>query len=289
MFSLVKNRTPAAWNTMISMYIEYNQIEEALMLYREMQLSRGTMNDVTCIYILQVCTKIGSLELVKEIHFNVVSANYDSLLAVVATLIHAYGSCGSMEDANMLFNDIPEGQCDVVTWNSYIALHAGEGNCEKANELFEKMKDANVKPNESTFNSLLLACCRTGFVAEGVKYFQSMVEDHAISPNIQHYGILLDLLGRAGDFVGVKKTLESMPMEAPITIWLSLLSACRMHGNVEVAKEAFSHAVRNWPGEESIYILMSNIYSEAGMEQLAAVLKTDSLGNFRKYATPGVK
>ena len=161
----------------------------------------------------------------------------------------------------------------MVTWNAYIALLAGEGNTEKTLEMFEKMKDTNVKPNESTFNSILLTCCRTGFVVEGVKYFHSMIKDHDIGPNIQHYGILLDLLGRAGDFYGVKQTLESMPMEAPITIWLSLLAACKMHGTVEVAKEAFAQAVRLQPEEDSAYVLMSNIYSEAGMEQLADKVK----------------
>ena len=107
-FSLIKDRTLAAWNTMLSAYVEYNQIEKGLVLYREMQLSKAIMNDVKCICILQIGNKIGSLELVKEVHCNIVSANFESLSAVVPTLIHAYGSCGSMEDAYMLFNDIPE-------------------------------------------------------------------------------------------------------------------------------------------------------------------------------------
>lgn len=258
-----------SWNAILSAYVEYNQADKAAELYEQMQKNRIIINDITFVCALRACHKLGSLELCKQVHFHIVSAGFDQMPSVVATLLHAYGSCGSMADAQALFDKIHEHDLDVVSWNAYISAYAGGADFEGALHTFEKMKRAGATPNEATFNAVLLACDRAGFVAQGVEYFESMINDYGISPDLQHYGIVLDLLGRAGDFKRIENMLESMPMQAPMTIWLSILGACRTHGNVEMAKVAFDRAVYLQPKLAAPYILMSNICTEAGLQQYA--------------------
>ncbi|GKD70786.1 pentatricopeptide repeat-containing protein [Tanacetum coccineum] len=49
-----------------------------------------------------------------------------------------------------------------------------------------------------TFIGILNACSHGGLVEEGWKHFTSMKSVYQIEPKIEHYGCLIDLLGRAG-------------------------------------------------------------------------------------------
>lgn len=58
-------------------------------------------------------------------------------------------------------------------------------------------------------------------------------------------------------------------MQADLIIWLCVLCACRTHGNLELAKQAFDHAVNLQPKQALAYVMMSNIYADAGLHKLA--------------------
>lgn len=102
-----------------------------------------------------------------------------------------------------------------------------------------------------------------------MEFVESLNRDYQLTPDLKHYSTLLDLLGRAGDFARVENLLQRMPSQADLATWLCLIGACRIHGNVELAKQAFDFAVNLQPNEAAPYILMSRIYIEAGMQYLA--------------------
>ena len=60
-----------------------------------------------------------------------------------------------------------------------------------------------------------------------------------------------------------------------LNVWLFLLGACRAHGNFELAKQAFDHAIALQPMEATVYILMANIYADAEVYDLAAPLSSN--------------
>jgi pentatricopeptide repeat protein len=63
-----------------------------------------------------------------------------------------------------------------------------------------------------------------------------MVKHHQIKPKVEHYGCMVDLLGRAGCVREAYDLLRSMPEGTPndAAPWGSLLSACHAHGDVEL-------------------------------------------------------
>ncbi|MCO5576100.1 hypothetical protein L7F22_029907 [Adiantum nelumboides] len=258
-----------SWNSMLSAYVQWDQAEKAADLYVQMQKNKDIRNDATFVCALQACHKLGGLEFCKQIHFEIVSSGFDQMPDVIATLLHAYGSCASIVDAHAIFTSIPEHERDVVQWNAYLSAYAEGGDPRGALDIYETMRSAHVSPNEATFNAVLLICCRSGLVVRGVQYFESMIKDYKLQPSMQHYGIMFDLLGRAGDFKRIENLLESMSMQATMTIWLSLLASCRTHGNIELAKLAFKSAVDLQPELAAPYILMSSIFTEAGLQEFA--------------------
>eukprot|EP00250_Pteridium_aquilinum_P004022 c14276_g1_i1 orf=495-2414(+) len=267
MLRAVPERNIISWNAMLTAYVELDLGKKALRSYKQVLEECETLDDVTFLCILQACSETGFVEICKHLHFEVVSAGLDSILSMAATLIHAYGSSASMVDAQVIFDELSEPH--IASWNASIAGNAGEGNPIKSLRMFETMKSSGMKPDEVTFLLVISACSHNGLVAQALEYFDSMTSDYGLTPDLRHYGIMVNLLGRAGDFRHIKGILGRMPMQANLTIWLCLLGACRLHGNLVVAKEAFKQAVRLQPKHATSYVLMSNIYGDAGLQKCA--------------------
>ncbi|OAY72503.1 Pentatricopeptide repeat-containing protein [Ananas comosus] len=193
---------------------------------------------------------------------------------VIAGLVRA----GDVKEARQMFDRMPER--DTVTWNTLLDAHAKAGEMDEAFELFERMPERNVvswspvsatarrregiRPDGVTFLGVLCACTHVGFIEEARKYFASMERDYGIVPQIEHYGCMIDLLGRGGLLKEAFDLTKSMPWEPNAIIWGSLLGACRVHNNVEFAEEAVNELIKVEPSDAGNYAILSNIYAAAG-------------------------
>eukprot|EP00246_Nothoceros_aenigmaticus_P007965 TRINITY_DN2236_c0_g2_i1.p1 TRINITY_DN2236_c0_g2~~TRINITY_DN2236_c0_g2_i1.p1 ORF type:complete len:930 (+),score=210.17 TRINITY_DN2236_c0_g2_i1:66-2792(+) len=262
-FNCLSDHSVVAWTAMLGAYAEHSKADKALHLYRVMQQNGPSPNEITIVCILQGPSKTGSLTILREIHQALVpSTNLLSPL-LASALISAYGRCASMSDAQAVFDALAHP--DVISWNALIAAYARQGCSEECLGCYVKMQLACVKPTGLTFLSLLSACSNAGLVDRGIDYFECMTKVHALSPEIEHYVCMTDLLGRAGFFAMVEGLLSTMPMQANLSIWLCLLGACRKHGRVAIGEQAFNYAVRLEPIHGAAYILMVNIYVNAGL------------------------
>lgn len=251
-----------SWNILLSTCVEQGRGERAFWIYRQIQKQGVVPDDVTITCMLQACTSTGSLRQCKQIHFSIVCAGCDQLSSVSVTLIHAYGSCASMLDAHAFFDEILKP--DIVSWNACISGYAGGGSSMTSLQMFANMRVASIAPDEVTFTSVLSACTHAGLVAEGLEYFESLSKDNSMVPDFKHFGSMVDLLGRAGNFKRVQYMLKRLPRQANSAMWLCLLGACKTHGNLELGEEAFDNAVNVQPEDATAYVMMSNVYANVG-------------------------
>ncbi|KAK0570565.1 hypothetical protein LWI29_003254 [Acer saccharum] len=86
----------------------------------------------------------------------------------------------------------------------------GEGN--KALEYFYEMQIIGVKPDAITSVGVLVACSHSRLVDEGISHFNLMSKTYDIQPSIEHYGCLVDVLGRAGRIAEAEELIRNMPM-----------------------------------------------------------------------------
>lgn len=249
------------WNAMLSINVAQGQGDNALQLYAKLKEEDISVDDVTYLSILQACSETGSFEVCNEIYFHLVCAGYDWISSMAATLIHTYGSCASSVEVDVLLDGLPNP--DVVSLTACISCHAGEGSLTASEHVLEELRLGGIKPDGVLFTSILSACSHAGLVMEGLDYFASMMQDHGITPTLRHFSTMVDLLGRAGDFKRVVDILEKMPFQDDLSFWLCLLGACRLHSNIELAKQAFSQAVKLHPKQAAAYVLMSNVYADA--------------------------
>jgi len=139
-----------------------------------------------------------------------------------------------MEDAQIVFNKMSSH--DAVSWNAIIGRYAIHGPGMEALKHFEQMCEEGVQPNDITFVCLLLACSCAGLVDEGLCYCVSMSTVYMISANLKHYTCMVDLLGHAGHLQEAENMIKAKPCKPDVAVWMALLSACRIHGNVDLGE-----------------------------------------------------
>lgn len=262
-FDRMTKRDVVAFNAMIGGYAAHSLGQEALKLFHRMQEEGLKPDKVTYMNLLTACANSGSLEWAREIHTLTVKDGLLFDVSVGNALSSTYARCGSFKDAQLVFEGMSKR--NVISWNAMIGGLAQHGRGQDALQLFERMKKEGVKPDVVTFVSLLSACSHAGLLEEGRRYFASMAQDFGIKPTIEHYGCMVDLLGRAGQLDEAEALIKKMPLQANKMIWGSLLGACRIHGNIAVAERAAESSLKLDPDNAAVYVVLSHMYAAAGM------------------------
>ncbi|XP_010086694.2 pentatricopeptide repeat-containing protein At1g15510, chloroplastic [Morus notabilis] len=258
-FHRIPEKNIISWTSIILGLRINNRCFDALIYFRKMkQLVKP--NSVTLVSVLSACARIGALMAGKEIHAHVLRTGVAFEGFLPNALLDMYVRCGRMGPA---WNQFNSNEKDVAAWNILLTGHAQRRQGRLAVELFHRMVDSQVTPDEITFILLLCACSRSGMVTEGLEYFSSMMPYYYITPNLKHYACVVDLLGRAGRLDDAHEFIRKMPINPDAAIWGALLNACRLHRRVDLGELAAQHIFEM--DEESVgyYILLSKLYSDS--------------------------
>ncbi|XP_068666606.1 pentatricopeptide repeat-containing protein At1g08070, chloroplastic-like [Aristolochia californica] len=272
LFDEMPQRNVVSWNVMMTCYVHNRQFHETLELFKLMQVSDVKPNEVTAVVVLPACAHLGALDMGKWVHAFIGKHRIKMDAYVTTALIDMYGKCGSIEYARKVFDDANEK--DSFMCGTMIEVAAIHGKAEEAFEIFHYMRRAKIKPSDITFVGLLKACSHVGMVDAGKRYFNLMSEEFGLAPKLEHFGCMVDLLGRAGFLDEAQELIMSMPMDPHPVIWGALLSACRLHGHTMLAKEVAFHLMELEPESCGNYVLLSNIYSKAGQWEEAVKIRT---------------
>ncbi|XP_077211477.1 pentatricopeptide repeat-containing protein At3g29230-like [Tasmannia lanceolata] len=256
----VKNLVP--WTIIISGYAEKGLGKEASSLYDQMEMARLKPDAATVVSILSGCAESGLLGLGKRIHAYVDRTKLRFSTQVCNSLVDMYSKSGNLDLAMGVFNGMVER--DVVSWNSILQGLAMHGHGERAPKFFDRMMTEGIAPDSVTFVGVLCACTHVGLVDVAQRYFARMERDYGVEPQIEHYGCMIDLLGRGGHLKEAFELVKSMPMEPNAIIWGTLLGACRMHNDVGLAEEVVDQLIKLEPSNAGNYAMLSNIYAAAG-------------------------
>lgn len=277
-FESLRKRDMVSWNSMIVGNVLAGLGHESLAYYARMEEEGVTPGDRgTFLALLQASAMVGALDQGRKLHEQIKERGGAGDLAVCNCLVNMYARCGSLEEARKIFDGVEEK--DLVTWNVLLNGYAENRASAQAFQCFEDMKQQNVQPNDFTFMGLLVACSHASAVDEGRQYFKSMVDDYKITPTVEHYTCMADLLGRSGNLEEAEKLMESTPAENDVGVWLTLLSASKQHGDAERGRRYFDRVIKLEPENAVAYILMSTLYASAGRQEDA-----DKVDNMRKSA-----
>ncbi|KAF8390770.1 hypothetical protein HHK36_025298 [Tetracentron sinense] len=261
-FDRMQGNNVVCWTSMIAGYAQSGFFKEAIGLFREMQIVNVKADEATVACVVSACGHLGALDQGRWVHAYCERNDIEMNLTVKNALIDMYSKCGDIDKALEIFHELEPR--DVFSWTVMISGLAMNEKSDKALDLFSQMTlSSEVRPNEVTFLGVLSACSHGGLVDKGFYYFRSMTQNYTLTPRVEHYGCMVDLLGRANLFVEAQKFIRSMPIRPDAVIWRSLLFACRNNGNIEVAEFAAGRILELEPRQSGGQILLSNIYAAA--------------------------
>lgn len=271
-FSKLQGKTLVSWNAMILGYAQNGRVNEALNYFCKMRSKNIKPDSFTMVSVIPALAELSVIRHAKWIHALVIRNCFEKNVFVMTALIDMYAKCGAVGTARALFDMMNERH--VTTWNVMIDGYGTHGLGKAAVELFNKMLEGPTKPNDITFLCAISACSHSGLVEEGIHYFTSMKKDYGIEPVMDHYGAMVDLLGRAGRLNEAWDFIQKMPIEPGITVFGAMLGACKIHKNVELGEKAANRLFELDPDEGGYHVLLANIYAAASMWDKLAKVRT---------------
>ncbi|XP_068649276.1 pentatricopeptide repeat-containing protein At5g48910-like [Aristolochia californica] len=257
-------RSLISWTALMTGYVHSGRYRDALDCFQTMQKEGIRPDEQTLVSVLPSVSRLGALSLGKWIHSYVENAGMEMNVFLGSAMIDMYAKCGSIDSAMELFERIEPSKRNVVTWNAITGGLAMHGRGMEALDMFQDMLRNRVKPTDVTFVGVLKACSHGGMVDEGVKYFKEMEEVHGIKPTMELYGCMVDLLGRAGRLEEAERLVRSMKEQPGLVVLKALLSACKVHRNVDIGERMGLELIELASDDSSCYVLLANLYAQAG-------------------------
>ncbi|XWS36538.1 hypothetical protein CRYUN_Cryun20dG0093300 [Craigia yunnanensis] len=261
LFDKMSQRSVISWNVMISGYAQKGYFKEAIEMFRLMQMGKLRPNYVTLVSVLPAISRLGALELGKWVHLYAKKKEIEIDDVLGSALIDMYSKCGSIEKAVQVFERISKP--NTITWSAIIGGLAMHGKAGDALDYFSRMEREWVTPSDVVYIGVLSACSHAGLVEEGRLVFNHMVNVVGFEPRLEHYGCMVDLLGRAGLLKEAEEFIFNMPITPDDVIWKALLGACKMHGNIEMGDRVAGILMNMAPRDSGAYVALSNIYASS--------------------------
>ncbi|KAJ0982044.1 hypothetical protein J5N97_010299 [Dioscorea zingiberensis] len=257
-FDEMPERNSVTWNAMITGFVHNRRFKEAHEFFNEMRRFGVEMSEVTMVTALSACAHLGALSQGIWIHNYIRLKDLRVNVFVGTALIDMYMKCGVVDKAVEVFGTMR--LKNVYSWNALISGFAMNGRGEDALEAFDMMIEGErTKPDDVTLLGVLCACCHQGLVDVGRKLFIDMERKFGLQLRVEHYGCMVDLLGKAGFLEEAHELIKTMPMKADAVIWRTLLAACRIHGDTQLGELVIGNLLELEPENGENYVLLANI------------------------------
>nr|XP_043620169.1 putative pentatricopeptide repeat-containing protein At3g13770, mitochondrial [Erigeron canadensis] len=263
-FEELPERDVVSWTAIISGYAQLGLDEDALELFRRLLREGMDSNYVTYASVLTAVSGIAAYEMGKQIHSHVLRSELPFYVVLENSLIDMYTKCGQLTYARRIFDNMSERT--VISWNTMLVGYSKHGMAREVAKLFQLMRKENqVKPDKVTFLAILSGCSHGEMESKGLEIFDEMISGKdGVVPDIEHYGCVVDMLGRAGQVEKAFEFIKQMPLEPNAAIWGSLLGACLVHSNVEIGEVAGHRLIDIEPENPGNYVILSNLFACRG-------------------------
>ncbi|CAL5079557.1 unnamed protein product [Urochloa decumbens] len=257
LFDQMPVKNLVSWNAMITAYNHNSRYDEALRTFQQMMIEGGFVPDeATLVSVASACAQLGSSEYCNWLSSYISKRNTHITVALGNAVIDMFAKCGDVGRARSIFDKMKT-RC-IITWTTMISGFAYNGRFREALLIYNEMCEQGVELDDTVFIAALAACAHGGLLQEGWRIFKQMVEHYGIVPRMEHYGCIVDLLGRAGKLQEAVRFIESMPLKPGAVIWVTLLSSCIAHSDAELTEYVSTKVLEIEPFNSSYQVLVSN-------------------------------
>ncbi|ESQ32834.1 hypothetical protein EUTSA_v10003744mg [Eutrema salsugineum] len=235
LFDLMPERNIISWNAMLGGYVRASEWEEALDFLTLMRKEIEDIDNVTLVWILNVCSGVSDVQMGKQAHGFIYRHGYGTNVIVANALLDMYGKCGSFRSANSLFRQMSEVR-DEVSWNALLNGLAQVGRSEQALSFFEGMQ-LEAKPSKYTLATLLAGCANIPALKLG-KATHGFLIRNGYEIDIVIRGAMVDMYSkcRCLDYA-IEVFNEAATRD--LILWNSIIRGCCRNGRSKEVFELF--------------------------------------------------
>ncbi|XP_071723113.1 LOW QUALITY PROTEIN: pentatricopeptide repeat-containing protein At3g63370, chloroplastic [Rutidosis leptorrhynchoides] len=229
--------------------------------------------------ILDLCASRKALFQGQQIHAHVIKSRLVSDPDFLNTkLVFMYGKCGSVLDAEKVFDRISERT--NFAWNGMMGAYVLNGKALRALDVFREMVVSDAFLDAVTFVSALKACGMLKNRRVGAE-----IHCMAVKTGYDSAGFIVNSLvamfAKCNDVVGARKLFDCMDEKDDPVLWNSILSAYSANGQSSEALKLFkemlvaSISINSYTYVAALQACGDSPFQKLGEEIHAFILKSD--------------
>jgi pentatricopeptide repeat protein len=152
-------------------------------------------------------------------------------------MVSGYVQNGKIDDARQLFDKMPER--NVVSWNALIAGYVLSELGSEVLRVFCEMRQIGMKPNQSTFSTVLCACAGIADLEQG-KLVHALVIKMVSEPDVFVGSALIDMYSKCRSIDDACMVFDQM-QERNVVSWTAMVVAYVQNGRIEDASQIFEN------------------------------------------------
>jgi pentatricopeptide repeat protein len=155
-FANLLDRNIISWGAILATLIEEGDATHALLLIDKLQEENLTFDQAIWLTAVQACGIVGSIKKLHLFHEQMKGTIFKNDLVIGNALIDMYSISGAHSEALKVFNNLPSR--DEISWGTVINCQAQHGDSHVVIDLFLRMLEDKIAPNDVIFSCFLKAC-----------------------------------------------------------------------------------------------------------------------------------
>lgn len=252
----------AICNSMIACYASHNLEGNALELFVFSLRENIRPTEFTLSSVLYSAAAFVPVEQGTQLHSLVIKTGFEVDAIAASSLVQMYNKYGLVAFSLEIFSNMV---CrDLTAWNMMILGLTDNGKLLEAIDLFKKLLQSGLHPDQITYSGVLLACSYGNFLDEAMTIFSSM-QQHGPVPRNEHHTSVVDMMIRAGRINEAIGFLHTFRCEPHALIWESLLHASGDYENLELIESIADSLMDSEPHSSVPYLIyLSKTYEQRG-------------------------
>lgn len=218
-FDQIKEPSISLFNTMIRGLVSSDLFEESIKYYHFMRIDGLLPNSFTCPFVLKACARIFDYKLGLKIHNLVVKLGFNGDVYVNTSLVCMYAKCGSIGNAQKVFDDMPEK--NVVSWTAMISGYLNDGQFYEGVSLFISFLNKGLKADGFTLVRILCACAELEELEFG-EWIHKYISSNGMGKNVVLSTKLIDMYAKCGCMDKAKGVFDQM-VDKDVISWTAMI------------------------------------------------------------------
>ncbi|XWS68833.1 hypothetical protein CRYUN_Cryun04dG0126900 [Craigia yunnanensis] len=236
-FGSMPEQDQCSWNSIISGFAQQDRFEESLYYFVRMHREDFVLNEYSFGSALSACSGLKDMRIGTQIHALISKTRFFSNVYMGSALVDMYGKCGCVSCGQRAFNDMSER--NRVSWNSLITCYEQNGPASAALEVFLRMMDCGIEPDELTFASVVSACASLSAIKEGRQIHARVVKCNKLRDDLVLCNALVDMYAKCSRINEARCVFDRMPVRNVVSE-TSMVSGYAKAASVKTARLMFT-------------------------------------------------